>query len=166
MVGEQVFDELKAAANCDEPFPVGEWYAAAVERFGANAAAGIFHRAGRGGFALLLVQLGEQAGFTRPDFKLLPMQRKILTGLDLLGALLSSAGGQVITVDSDASYYYWRVTGCWHCTEQPGCRYYAGLLQEYMAWLGGGKVFWAEEVECTAHGQPACLFRISKKPLD
>jgi hypothetical protein len=162
VVGEEAFQEIKTAAGSESLFPLAEWYIAAVERFGANAAAGIFHRAGRGGFGLLLIQWGEEAGFSKNDFKLLPMQKKILTGLSLLGKVFTFADGQSVSAAGDEAYFYWRVNG----STGSGCRYYAGLLQEYMAWLGGGKVFWVEETACIHDGAEECVFRISKKPLD
>lgn len=162
VVGEAAFQEIQSAAGSESLFPLAEWYTAMAEKFGANAAAGIFHRAGRGGFALLLIQWGEEAGFTKSEFKLLPMQKKILTGLELLGRTFSFEAGQSVRVDCDESYFYWRMSGF----TGSGCRYYAGLLQEYMAWLGGGKVFWVEEMECAGSGGSECVFRISKKALE
>lgn len=161
VVGEEAFQEIQSAAGSESLFPLAEWYTAAVGKFGANAAAGIFHRAGRGGFALLLIQWGDEAGFSKNEFKLLPMQKKILTGLNLLGSVFSF-GGQKVDASVDETHFIWRVSA----SAGSGCRYYAGLLQEYMAWLGGGKVFWVEEIECTGSGAPECVFRISKKPLD
>lgn len=162
VVGEEAFQEIKNAAGSESLFPLAEWYGAAVERFGANAAAGIFHRAGRGGFVLLLIQWGEEAGFSKNEFKLLPMQKKILTGLGLLGEVFSFVDGQKVAASGDEAYFYWRVKG----STGSGCRYYSGLLQEYMAWLGGGKVFWVEEIDCVHDGAEECVFRISKKPLE
>jgi hypothetical protein len=42
------------------------------------------------------------------------------------------------------------------------CHFNVGMLQEFLTWAGGGKIYHVLETECIAQGGSACTIRIEK----
>jgi predicted hydrocarbon binding protein len=75
-----------------------------------------------------------------------------------------------ILVKEDSQAWYWQSDHCPWCwqrhMEECMCHFNVGMLQEYVSWAGGGKVYHVTETECIAKGGSACTIRIDKKPID
>jgi predicted hydrocarbon binding protein len=169
VLGDRDYHLLTAHISENLPFPLAECYHLAIRMYGGKSAAGIFHRAGRAGFCRLIMNLGVEAGLVENEYKLLPMRKKVIRGLNLLASVFELVPGQEIQVENSGDYFYWKVSGCTHCqttTPVDGCSYYIGLLQEYMAWLGSGRVYWVDEIECRSTRDSQCVFRINQSPIE
>jgi predicted hydrocarbon binding protein len=64
----------------------------------------------------------------------------------------------------------WQIDLCPECWGRqsitPTCHFTVGLLQEFLSWLSGGKIYLVEETSCKAKGDTVCQIRIDQKPLD
>ena len=140
------------------------------ENFGRPGGQGLSLRIGRAAFRYGLKHLGAQAGFQTMEFRLLPPSRRLETGLNVLARLLHEAFGDRIAVTDDGSHWLWHAEGGVLCRGDSAgpnsCYLMTGILQEFMTWAGGGRVYRVVEAECRASGSRACIFRIEKKPLD
>lgn len=138
--------------------------------YGTRGGRGLALRAGRAGFKFLLRQYGAGVGLSELNFRLLPMQARLKTGLEVLAGLMSQLGDEVVQTEVQETCWLWRVEQCPICwqrdAKEPICHFTVGLLQEFFAWGSGGKVYQVEETACQANGDPACLIRIDKRPLD
>jgi predicted hydrocarbon binding protein len=68
--------------------------------------------------------------------------------------------------DDHFLYYIDRCPVCWgRKTDKPVCYAAAGLLQESLRWLSGGKEFRIDEINCIGVGDTACVFKIYKEPI-
>jgi predicted hydrocarbon binding protein len=170
-LGDEAFQLIWQDVPGEKFFPLGEIHAAVLARFGEKSAAGLMHCAGRAGFNGLIKRLGVDAGFTDFGFKLLPLKNKAPRGLELLARIFNLVPGQNIQVGTEPGFYLWNLSGSDECAITKthtisGCNYYSGLLQEYMAWIAGGKIFLVEEISCVGLGQEQCIFQIGKTPLE
>ncbi len=138
--------------------------------YGARGGRGIALRAGRSSFKYILRLHGARLGLTDLNFRLLPAPVRLKTGMTSLAGLLSENGLQKAGFFEEEGAWFWRVEDCVLCrgrkSSEPVCAFYVGLLQEFLAWASGGRVYSVREVECKAMGKPACLFRVDQKPLD
>ena len=150
----------------------GPWLTqqALEELYGPRGGRGIALRAGRSSFKYILRLHGGRLGLTDLNFRLLPAPIRLKTGLAAMASLLSESGWQKITFSEDGGAWFWRVEGCVLCrgrkAGEPLCAFLIGLLQEFLSWASGGKVYGVTEVECCATGGKACLFRVDQKPLE
>jgi predicted hydrocarbon binding protein len=154
----------------DLPFPAPAMLAEAVERIhGEQVGRGLALRAGRAMFRLGLREFSSILGLTDRGFRLLPPSQKILRGADLLAWLLNHYSDQRVRVETDADHIRIVNERCPHCEhrslDHPVCWVPVGALQEGLAWASGGKRFAVEETACRAKGDPACIYRITRKPL-
>jgi predicted hydrocarbon binding protein len=138
--------------------------------YGLQGARGITLRSGRAAFCYLLKALGEQIGFDDLEFRLLPPRRRMQAGLERLAQTLGSEAGGTIQVQDQEKAWLVRIEDCPECRDRQSetamCFFSVGLLQEFLTWLSGGKVYLVEEITCRGRGDAACTFRIDKKPLD
>lgn len=142
---------------------------ALVEVYGERSGEGLALRIGRAACRTLLRRFGEELGLTTLDQRLLPTPARLRAGLQKLAQAV--ADGQTVTVTETPDAYLWRVKGCVDCAGRAAethaaCAFTTGFLQEFMEITGGGKTYRVTETECAACGQPACLFTLTKKPLD
>lgn len=138
--------------------------------YGELGGRGLAQRIGRAVCRALLRDFGEELGLTTLEQRLLPTQERIRSGLRMLAQAVA-ADDHAAGVEETADAYLWRVEQCADCSgREPAahalCYFTTGLLQEFMEISGGGKVYVVSETECAACGDPACVFRIPKKPLD
>lgn len=159
---------IKALFSEGELFPLEQAQAASAALYGEQSTAGILYRVGRAAFSNLLMNIGVEAGYTDAGFKLLPLKKKTLCGLELLAKVFEAVPDQSILVESNMDCYLWKVAFNGDRSRQHilGCTFFNGLLQEYMAWMGSGKVFLVDEIACQADGAEACIFHINKVAID
>ncbi len=64
-------------------------------------------------------------------------------------------------------YTIYQCPVCWGRTSDRNiCYGAAGILQEGLRWISGGKDFRVEEIECHAAGAENCVFHVFKEPLN
>jgi len=138
--------------------------------YGPRGGRGIALRAGRASFPYFLRQFGERAGLTQMDFRLLPTQARLSSGLDVLTRLLASLCHNSIQISETDAHWLVRVENCPECwqrqTQEPVCHFFVGFLQEFMAWASNGRYYPVTESQCQAMGASACIFQIDQQALD
>ncbi len=138
--------------------------------YGPQGARGVALRSGRAAFCYFLRTYGGKTGFDELDFRLLPPRRRIQTGLERLAQVLSGEGAGTILVQDAGSEWQVQIENCPECwgwkNESPLCYFSIGLLQEFLTWMSGGKIYLVEETACRVKGDQVCTIRIEKKPLD
>lgn len=90
----------------------------------------------------------------------------MFTGLNKLGEVFSALPDQQVVIRDEGGSYLWQVNACAGCRTGRGCQFFAGMLQEYMAWLGGGKVYLVDQITCCTEPNGICQFRLQGTPLD
>jgi predicted hydrocarbon binding protein len=102
----------------------------------------------------------------------LSMQLKMLFDAQISGfqKLSKSVGEEYVAHSEDCGdYFMFSIQTCAMCAgktaNQPICHLYTGTLQESIKWLTG-KDLDVRELECRALGAPACVWQISKKPIN
>lgn len=140
------------------------------EAYGSQGGRGLALRIGKAVFRHGLKELGGQAGFQDVQYRILPSPRRVEQGLQTLAQVVSDTFENPVVVTDVGSHWLWRMEGCPVCqgcnTGDPGCYLVVGLIQEFATWAAGGRFYRVMETECRAAGDPACVFRIEKKPLD
>lgn len=144
---------------------------AAVEsRHGSLGARGIALRIGRASFAGFVRSFGSDEGFEDADYHLLPVRKRARAGLEKLAAIFNCACGLRIAVDTTPDAWLWTIAECRQCAnpqvESTLSHYMLGLLQAYLGWISGGRVFEVEETACQANGDPSCVIRVHRLPID
>lgn len=147
----------------------GEFQNALEMKFGVQGGRGLAQRAGRSGFKFFLRKYGRELNLLGLDYRLQPTHARITQGLVTLAAFFGEDGSPP-AINEQESTWSWGISGCEFCIgrEDPGviCSFLTGMMQEFMTWAGGGKVYLIKEIECQAQGKQRCLFRIDKKPID
>ncbi|MBN1370972.1 MAG: hypothetical protein JW987_03350 [Anaerolineaceae bacterium] len=133
--------------------------------YGQPAAQGLAQRMGRAGFRKGLKRWGNETGLLEPSFRLLPLTKRILTGLTRMAEVLGKKTGLAVQVGRTDGQWTMRF-GRGPQSVAPPCHLIVGTLQEFMSWASCGRVYQVRVVECAAYGVEHCLFTIDMKPLD
>lgn len=140
------------------------------KRHGTLGARGIALRIGRASFQGFIRTFGTEDGFEEPEYRLLPVRKRARVGLEKFAAIFQCACGMKITVDTEPDAWVWTLADCQQCgnplIESAVSHFMLGLLQQYLGWISGGKVFQVEETACQADGAPSCVIRIARLPLE
>ncbi len=141
-----------------------------IERYyGALAGRGIALRVGRATFKYGLREFGPLVGVGDIAFRLLPLEAKIETGMQMFAEVFNRYTDQRVRVESRGERVLWHIDRCPVCwerrAEHPVCHLAVGVLQEALYWVSGGKFFRVEETNCIAQGDSACTIVIDKEPL-
>jgi len=138
--------------------------------YGNRGGRGLGLRGGRATFDQGLKDFGALAGAGDLAFKILPLHTKVRIGLPAMARIFSQFSDQISYVkafDDHYLYYIDRCPVCWgRESDEPVCFVAAGLLQEGLRWVSGGRTFHVTETECLAAGDSSCIFRIEKEPID
>jgi predicted hydrocarbon binding protein len=138
--------------------------------YGVRGGRGLAMRTGRASFKYYLQYFGQEMGVETVDFRLLPMEQKVFSGLQALAAMIADHSGQEIQVEKEPQYYFWKSSGCPYCwgreAASPVCHFQVGLLQSALYWLSGGKYYTVQETACAAQGEAVEIIRIDRNPLD
>ena len=138
--------------------------------YGARGGRGLGLRGGRATFDQGLKDFGALAGVGDIAFKVLPYQTKVRVGLPALARIFSQFSDQISYVESFDDHYLYNIDRCPVCwgreSESPICFVATGLLQEGLRWVSGGRSYHVAEISCIATGDPSCVFRIEKTPLN
>jgi predicted hydrocarbon binding protein len=140
------------------------------ELYGPRGGRGVALRSGRVFFKYFLRSFGDQMEMTSLDYRLLPTHLRVKNGLQAMAQALSDLCSLEIVVWEDEEAWFWQADHCPWCWnrrhEECMCHFNVGMLQEYVSWSGGGKVYHVLETECIARGGSTCTIRIEKKPID
>jgi predicted hydrocarbon binding protein len=138
--------------------------------YGNQVGAGIAFRAGRVSFKYFLSVFGNKLGFSDMNFRLLPVNQRKLEGLSRISAEMLSSYGLRSNIKDQHNSFSVEIENCFECqaelSRQPSCHFILGFLQEYMAWIGGGRFFSVKESSCLANGGTCCTFDLSKQSID
>jgi hypothetical protein len=130
---------------------------------------GLSLRGGRATFDRGLKGFGALAGVGDLAFKVLPLATKVRIGLPAMARIFTQFSDQISRVETHEDhhlYYIDRCPVCWgRSSDSPICFVATGLLQEGLRWVSGGLEFRVEEIECSAAGGSACIFKIGKEPV-
>ena len=148
---------------------LGRALVALEEQCGGPAGRGLAQRIGRACFQHGLREYGDALGVTSMSFRLLPFPTKLKTFAGKLAEMFTIMSGDHIEVVQADGKLQWRMAPCPFCggqrAEQAICSLPAGLAEEALYWLSGGKMFNVEEVACIARGDPACIVQVDETPL-
>jgi predicted hydrocarbon binding protein len=149
---------------------ISEVHAALEKIYGLRGSQGLALRSGRACFKYGLREFGDQWGFTDIDFRLLPLNIKIITAAEQFAASLSEVTYKQVEVEEDSNNFLFHIKGCPICwgrhSKTAICHMTIGLLQEALYWISGGKHFHIEETDCIAKGDLRCTLVIQKQPLE
>jgi hypothetical protein len=159
--------------NLDPGFPfahMGALHASLEELYGPRGGRGLALRAGRACFKHGLREFGPTLGISDLTYRLLPLPMKLKVGGEAAARTLNRFSQQAIRLEEDSEGHVWIIERCGLCwgrqTEAPCCHLAVGILQESWFWVSGGKNYLVEETACIARGDPACILRIDRHPLD
>lgn len=137
--------------------------------YGPRGGRGLALRGGRALFSRGLKQFGALAGVGDLAFKVLPLQTKLKIGIPALARIFNQFSDQTSWVEEHDDHFLYYINPCSMCwgrhTDRPVCYIAVGLLQEALRWVSGGLEFRVDEIECTAMGANACVFKIDKEPI-
>ncbi|MGH2536113.1 MAG: 4-vinyl reductase [Candidatus Promineifilaceae bacterium] len=137
--------------------------------YGPRGARGLALRGGRATFDRGLKGFGALAGVGDLAFRILPLHTKVRIGLPAMARIFSQFSDQISRVETFDRHYLYYIDRCPVCwgqeSDRPACFVAAGLLQEGLRWVSGGREFHIEEHECAAAGGRSCIFRVDKEPL-
>jgi predicted hydrocarbon binding protein len=140
------------------------------QSYGTQGGRGLALRAGRVFFKTGLREFGENLKITDADFRLLPLDKKIMAGLEALARLFNQQTDQQIKVKAHPNQILWMIDRCPFCWNRSAdthvCFLEVGMLQEALCWISGGKYFHVEEIECKAMGDSTCTISIARTSLD
>jgi predicted hydrocarbon binding protein len=138
--------------------------------YGSGGGRGLALRSGRVFFQVGLREFAGELGFNETRFRLLPLDKKILAGLDAWAKLLNFYSTQNAKVEDTAEHIFWINEPCPFCWNRTSCTkacyFEVGILQEAVYWISGGKFFVVDEIKCIALGDPSCTIAITKSSLD
>jgi predicted hydrocarbon binding protein len=137
---------------------------------GGRAGQSIAIRAGRASFYRIRDELGSVLGPANRRSRFAPLVPRLRAGLGAVAELYNITGDQVVHVEESTGQLLFQVDRCPVCwgrdARAPICRTEAGLLQEAVHWVSGGRNIAVEEVQCIAAGSLSCCYAVEKRPLD
>jgi hypothetical protein len=140
------------------------------EMYGPRGGRGLQLRLGRVLFAQGLANFGALVGASDLAFKVLPLQAKIKAGLPAVAKVFDSLSDQTSYVrDPGGEQYHYVIERCSMCwgrsVERPGGFIAAGIIEEALRWLSGGRTFRVDQVTCQGMGDELCNFHVYKEPI-
>jgi len=147
----------------------GDLNQALEDMYGPRGARGLALRMGRASFAHVIRDFGAMVGMADLAFKVLPLSTKLKVGIRAMAETFTKISDQISRVEEDAEQFTYIIERCPVCwgrkADKPVCFQAAGLLQEGLRWVSGGKDFRVEETLCIAKGDLTCTFIIDKEPI-
>jgi hypothetical protein len=149
---------------------LGAVQAALEKLFGGRGGKGLALQAGRCAFNALLRKYGSNMGLLDNDFRMLPTPRRIASGLVKIAQQLKELGAPPAAISETDSTWVWSNPNCMFNgageSEEPGCTFLMGIVQEYLSWASGGRYYPLEETQCVRRGDTCCIIQINKEVLD
>lgn len=140
------------------------------EMYGPRGGRGLQLRLGRVLFAQGLANFGALVGASDLAFKVLPLQAKLKAGLPAVAKVFDSLSDQTSYVKDPGgdnfNYIIDRCSMCWgRKVERPGGFIAAGIIEEALRWLSGGRTFRVDQLTCIGMGHENCTFAVYKEPI-
>lgn len=157
--------------NLDKEFDFADFstiFGGLTDLYGPRGSHALSTRAGK---QIFLAGVGSFTGIeTIANFnpeRLNQMQRMV-AGINIVADFFNAISDQVTVVserDEEIIFSIHRCPICWgRSLPHVECYLYRGLLQEAARWYSSGGIFPVTETACTARGDRACEFTISKTP--
>lgn len=131
-------------------------------------ACGLFQRSGLAAFKFLIRRDGKNTGLDTLEFRLQPPRQRLMDGLSRLTTLLAGWKTDGFVTGQDGDDITVTITSANKAStpavSQIRQHFYAGLLQEFLYWAGGGKQY-PFEVRLL-DGQPAVRILFRLLPVD
>ena len=143
---------------------------ALAEMYGPRGGRGLQLRLGRVLFAQGLANFGALVGASDLAFRVLPLQAKLKAGLPAVAKVFDSLSDQTSYVrDPGGEQYHYVIERCSMCwgrvVERPGGFIAAGIIEEALRWLSGGRTFRVDQISCMSMGDGNCTFQVYKEPI-
>lgn len=140
------------------------------EMYGPRGGRGLQLRLGRVLFAQGLANFGALVGASDLAFKVLPLQAKLKAGLPAVAKVFDSLSDQTSYVkDPGGDHFHYIIDRCSMCwgrqVERPGGFIAAGIIEEALRWLSGGRTFRVDQLTCIGMGAENCTFAVYKEPI-
>lgn len=140
------------------------------EMYGPRGGRGLQLRLGRVLFAQGLANFGALVGASDLAFKVLPLQSKLKFGLPAVAKVFDSLSDQTSYVtDPGGEHFNYIIDRCSMCwgrhVERPGGFIAAGIIEEALRWLSGGRTFRVDQITCISMGSENCTFAVYKEPI-
>ncbi|MBN1487725.1 MAG: 4-vinyl reductase [Anaerolineae bacterium] len=140
------------------------------EMYGPRGGRGLQLRLGRVLFAQGLANFGALVGASDLAFKVLPLPAKLKAGLPAVAKVFDSLSDQKSHVkDPGGEYFEYIIDQCSMCwgrtVDRPGGHIAAGIIEEALRWLSGGRSFRVDQTTCMSKGDPNCTFWVYKEPF-
>ncbi len=141
------------------------------DMYGPRGGRGLQLRLGRVLFARGLSNFGALVGASDLAFRVLPLQTKVRVGLPAVAKVFDSLSDQTSYVRDPGgeqyNYIIERCSMCWgRSVERPGGFIAAGIIEEALRWISGGRTFRVDQVSCMGMGHANCTFQVYKDPTD
>jgi hypothetical protein len=135
------------------------------QKFGQKELQGLLVRSGRASCKFFVKEYGPDMQVTSIEYRLLPSKKRLTAGLLAAANLWSQLFKMDVSVVDDANAWTWREN---HKNPQSGqdCYFTIGLLQEYLAWLSGGKAFSVKKAEVMDSAGMGLWLKIDKQPIE
>ncbi len=138
--------------------------------YGPRGGRGLQLRLGRVLFAQGLANFGPLAGVSDLAFKVLPLQARLQVGLPAVAKVFDSLSDQISYVrDPGGDRYHYVIEQCsmcsGHAAERSGGFIAAGIIEEAVRWISGGRTFRVDQVSCMGMGHANCTFHVHKEPI-
>jgi len=141
------------------------------DMYGPRGGRGLQLRLGRVLFARGLSNFGALVGASDLAFRVLPLQTKVRVGLPAVAKVFDSLSDQTSYVRDPGgeqyNYIIERCSMCWgRSVERPGGFIAAGIIEEALRWISGGRTFRVDQVSCMGMGHANCTLQVYKDPTD
>jgi hypothetical protein len=135
--------------------------------YGSGGCHGIALHAGRAFFSDCFRRFGPSMGLLDQKYRMLSNKKRIIAGLNILAGWLSQHFNVPFCVADDGVNWNFKVEQisakkAWGDQVDPAMYFLIGILQEYLLWAGGGKVY---PVYRSGKGEQVLEILISKKTL-
>ncbi|MHC1785437.1 MAG: hypothetical protein AB9891_22260 [Anaerolineaceae bacterium] len=162
--------ENETAANLLKCHSLDQVQVAMEKKFDKKELQGLLVRVGRASCKFFVKQYGPGMQVTSTEYRLLPSKKRLAKGLNAAAGLCSELFKKEISVVDEGDHWIWQETdspspSCAHLAGQD-CFFMIGLLQEYLAWLSGGKAFSVNQTGKAGLADNACCLTISKQPIE
>lgn len=173
MAGLSQFIDNPPPDNMDKGFDfayISALNKALEEMYGPRGGRGLQLRLGRVLFAQGLANFGGLVGASDLAFKVLPLPAKLKAGLPAVAKVFDSLSDQKSLVkDPGGDHFVYVIERCSMCwgreVERPGGFIAAGIIEESLRWLSGGRTFRVDQMTCIGMGHETCDFAVYKEPI-
>lgn len=138
--------------------------------YGDQELRGLLLRAGRASCKYFVRQYGAEMQITSTEYRLLPTKKRLQKGLKAAAGLCGKLFRKEISLIDEGDRWTWqeKLSNSEHGMEECGNESFftIGLLQEYLAWLSGGKTFQVKKAHNTGFFDGTFRLSINKQPME